>query len=377
MSIAPEGNVAAQVASAVSSICNSSARREELVDLLAEQSWIYRNLASGDAERIRGFVLASFEKVGLPQIALPIILEELETGINPYTVAAAAKALRGAAEVSDATFVALVAAANRIASNDDTVQYDSIDPEDRTATRTSALAEIIRTVAILGPRPRPLWAAIDTMAASGNVTPEAMAAIDRARICLSGTAQENCCCTAPPPLASPTRSSASCNIDGLALEDQSGINFYYKDFFHGRCSIVSFFYTRCMNPQKCSLTISKLATVQRQLAAMDLAARINIGVFTYDPAYDHAGRLRVYGIDRGFRFDERNRFIRTVGSFEPVRVRFDLGVGFGPATVNQHSVELMILDKEGNTVREFRRVPLHESEIVRAVGEIFGTTKSN
>ena len=36
----------------------------------------------------------------------------------------------------------------------------------------------------------------------------------------------------------------------------------FKDFFHGQPSIVVFFYTRCDNPMKCSLTVAKLARVQ-------------------------------------------------------------------------------------------------------------------
>jgi protein SCO1/2 len=53
-----------------------------------------------------------------------------------------------------------------------------------------------------------------------------------------------------------------------------------------------------------------------------------------------------------------------------VQARFDLGVGFGTATVNRHSVELMVLDASGDTVREFRRVRWDESEILQAITEI-------
>jgi len=35
-------------------------------------------------------------------------------------------------------------------------------------------------------------------------------------------------------------------IDDLVLQDQSGETFTYRDFFHGRASVVTFFYTRCM-----------------------------------------------------------------------------------------------------------------------------------
>lgn len=130
--------------------------------MLAEQSPIYSGLGSGEAERLRGFVLASFEAVGLPDSALPFVLEELGAGINPYTVAAAARALRGADRISDHALRLLGEAAWRIESNDDWLQYETIDPDNRTASRTTALAEIIRTIGLTGARARPL---IDAIAA--------------------------------------------------------------------------------------------------------------------------------------------------------------------------------------------------------------------
>jgi cytochrome oxidase Cu insertion factor (SCO1/SenC/PrrC family) len=372
MSAAANTAETAGVAETVVAIRRVPRRREELVALLAEQSSVYRGLSAGEAERLRGFILASFEKTGLPHSALPFVVEELETGINPYTVAAAAKALRGASEISDDIFALLVAAAERIAGNDDNVQFETIDPGDRAAPRTGALTEIIRTIGASGPRERSLWEPIDAMAIRGHVSEEAMTAIDQARRTLSGEPNEHCCCAPPPALALPTKSPAFRYIDDLVLEDQSGETFKYGDFFHRRPSVVTFFYTRCMNPQKCSLTVGKLAALQRRLAATDMGARINVGAFTYDPAYDHARRLQIYGMDRGFRFDDRNRFIRTVGSFEPIAAKFDLGVGFGATTVNRHSVELLILDANAVPARQFRRVQWDETEVVAAVREIAG-----
>jgi protein SCO1/2 len=375
MSAEPSGSLAQPtlLADTVASIRRSPARREELVAMLDEGSPIYQHLGSGEAERIRGFVLASFEKVGLPDSALPFVLEELETGINPYTVAAAARAVRGARRISEETFALLVSAAVRIESNDDYVQYDTIDPGDRATPRTSALAEVLRTIGASGVQARQPWSAIEAMEARGNVSPEAMTAIECARRELSGRASEQapeqCCCGASPP-AAPAKSTGSLNVDDLLLEDQSGATFRYGDFFRGRPSVVTFFYTRCMNPKKCSLTVSKLVIVQRRLAEMNLSSRINIGAFTYDPSYDRASRLQTYGLERGFRFDGRNRFIRAVESFGPIQAKFDLGVGFGPATINRHSVELMILDSRGQTVRQFRRILWDEAEVIEAVRDV-------
>lgn len=363
----------AELAESILSIRLAPARRSELVEMLAEQSAIYAGLGSGEAERLRGFVLASFENVGLPDGALPFVLEELGTGINPYTVGAAAKALRGADRICDRGLRLLGEAARRIEANDDWVQYETIDPQNRTAARTTALAEIIHTIGLTGGRGRPL---IDAMAAKSNVSLDVMAAIEAARRAAPAAAEtEHCCCAAPPPppqTAAATAAGAS--VDDLELQDQSGGRFRYRAFFRTRPSVLAFFYTRCMNPQKCSLTIGKLAALQRRLALLDMGDRINLAALTYDPAYDRARQLQAYGLERGFRFDERNRFLRCVESFEPIRLKFDLGVGFGSATVNQHSVDLLILDTQGEPAARFSRILWEETEIVEALDRLLGAS---
>jgi protein SCO1/2 len=122
-----------------------------------------------------------------------------------------------------------------------------------------------------------------------------------------------------------------------------------------------------MNPEKCSLTITRLARLQRLLGESDLGSEINLAAFTYDPVYDHPERLHAYGIERGLRYDARTKLIRTQDQFEPLQAKFNLGVGFGPSTVNRHSVELLILDSAGAVTHEFRRVQWDEAEVFSAL----------
>jgi protein SCO1/2 len=73
-------------------------------------------------------------------------------------------------------------------------------------------------------------------------------------------------------------------IASVTLQDHKGALITFKDFFQGQPSIVVFFYTRCDNPMKCSLTIAKLGRVQKLLEAQGLADRIHAAAITYDPA---------------------------------------------------------------------------------------------
>ena len=78
--------------------------------------------------------------------------------------------------------------------------------------------------------------------------------------------------------------------------------------------MVAFFYTRCDNPNKCSLTITKLGRLQRRLADLGLDGRIQTAAITYDPEFDLPARLRAYGENRGVVFSPSDRLFRTRGA---------------------------------------------------------------
>src|SRR4051812_27007453 len=123
--------------------------RDALAALLAEQSPVYSGRGTGETEHLRGYILASFEVLGLPASALPFVVEELEIGLNPYAVAAAAKAVRGAPDPPEAITALLLDAIDRIRSRDDVVSFDrSIRPDG--GASTTALMELFRTLAWLG-----------------------------------------------------------------------------------------------------------------------------------------------------------------------------------------------------------------------------------
>jgi protein SCO1/2 len=118
-----------------------------------------------------------------------------------------------------------------------------------------------------------------------------------------------------------------------------------------------------MVPEKCSLTITKLARLQRELAAASLTGRINVAAITYDPAFDLPSRMRAYGMDRGMAFDRHNRLLRTPNGLEPLQRYFDLQVGFGAATVNRHRLELFVLGREAEIAASFTRMQWGEQKI--------------
>jgi protein SCO1 len=348
---------------------------EALANLLAEQSPIYAGRGSSEVQRLRGYILASFETTQLPAAALPFVVEELEIGLNPYAVAAAAKALRGARDLPERITVLLLDAIDRIRSSDDVVRFDR-GADHSTEPPTTALMELFRTLAWLGSRGRKAEAQLRAMLVqqppgfSTRVRTEiekALAAISLPDI----PAQAHCCGGRPVPIAleqATEISQAGCDdIQATQLQDQDGAIFSFGDFFLGRPSVLAFFYTRCMNPNKCSLTITKLARLQGRLAEQALQGRFNVTAVTYDPAFDSPSRLRAYGVNRGLVLDDRNRLLRTTGTFEPFQRWLGLGVGYGTTTVNQHRLDIVVLDDKGCRSTQIARVQWDEDEIIAAL----------
>jgi cytochrome oxidase Cu insertion factor (SCO1/SenC/PrrC family) len=340
----------------------------ELAVMLAEQSPCFAGRGTNEAERLTGYVLASFETAGLPPEAVPFVLEELELGRNPYTVAAAARALRGAREVPAEAPALLVAAIARLRGADDVVSFDGFAPAPR-GDATTALVELARTLAQLGPRARP---ALDGLRALVNgegekFSPAVSAELARAAEALerADAGDPSACCFEQAAAPHVAGSSFCTDLADLALEDQDGTRLSLSEAFAGRPTALAFFYTRCQNPEKCSLTVTRLGRLARVSDAEALEA--NVAGLTYDPAFDRPARLKTYGADRGVVFSPRCRLLRTIGPFDPVREAFDLGVGFGPVTVNRHRLDLVVLDASLGVAARFQRRLWHEATVLDAL----------
>jgi cytochrome oxidase Cu insertion factor (SCO1/SenC/PrrC family) len=342
----------------------------ELAAMLAEQSASFAGRGTNEAERLRGYVLAGFETAGLPPEAVPFVLEELELGRNPYTVAAAARALRGAEDVPAETPALIVGAIARLRSSDDVVSFDGFAPTPTRGDSVTALAELARTLAWLGPRAKP---ALDDLRAlvegdGEKFSPAVGAELARAAEALAredSAAAAPCCSEHGGPAPADAAPVGGTELADLTLEDQDGTRLSFSEAFAGRPTALTFFYTRCQVPEKCSLTVTRLGRLARACEAEALEA--NVAGITYDPAFDRPARLKTFGADRGVVFTPRCRLLRTTGPFGPVREAFDLGVGFGPVTVNRHRIDLLVLDASLGVAARFERRLWHEAAVLSAL----------
>jgi cytochrome oxidase Cu insertion factor (SCO1/SenC/PrrC family) len=130
-----------------------------------------------------------------------------------------------------------------------------------------------------------------------------------------------------------------------------------------------------MNPERCSLTITKLARVAALISEAGLDNDIAVAAISYDPGFDLPERLRIYGAARGFAFSSNCRLLRTTGSFPEVRDLLGLGVSYGQATVNRHRIELLLLCPDGGLAAYRTRRLWPEGELFEELVRLTGNAK--
>jgi protein SCO1 len=381
---------------------------QRLAALLPENLPLYQGRSAAEATRLRGYLLAAFADTGVPQAALPFLLESLESGHDGYEVAGAAVGLRGLRAPTGREVPALLAALDRLAGADATISFERYKPSWPYAEPTTTLTELVKTIGMLDSGSGAPHADLKRFEDQHDVLParvlveirrvlEATAPRTGARhqgcgcgpgcrcghqagageSAAAGTtaadvaAQDTCCAPAAPSDAGTVqeRGHDESAATEILLEDQGGRLERFDDFYRGAPSVLAFFYTRCDNPYKCSLTITRLAEVQRALDERGSAGGIRVTAITYDPEFDLRHRLKLYGEQRGVRFGENTRFFRATSGFGRLRQRFHLGVNYGASTVNRHQIEVYVLNEQARATAAFTRLQWQVDDVVRAAEE--------
>jgi len=378
----------ADLAAAIDELRGTPGRRDELVALLPENVALYEGRTSAEVTRVRGYLLAAFADTGLPPAALPYVLEALESGEAPYEIAGAAIAVRGIEGPATEVVPYLLRAVRLLRGADATVTFERYDPRWPYEQPTTALTEVLRTIGGLGAEAASALGDLEWLATRRAYPASARAQMRSAAEAI-GMAQGSCgCCAAPEP--PPPASSGCC--DGVApgepveehagsasggalnvtLEDQDGQATSFAEFFCDAPAVVAFFYTRCENPYKCSLTVTKLAMLQTAIGERGLSGALRVAAITYDPDFDIPRRLRLYGSDRGVTFGHDTRFFRAIAGFDELSRHFGLQVGYGPSTVNRHGIELYLLDASGEVTASFSRLQWEPDEVLSTIASLRG-----
>jgi protein SCO1/2 len=356
-------------------------RREQLTELLLEDHSLYDQRGAATIVRMRGWVLLALARAGVSDAALLFVLEELDAGVDPYLVAAAARAIRSYPHPTAALAPFVMRGLTQIRYRDDPVSFENYGEYAVSSAGTSPVRELLTTLAWLGPHARGVLPELESLRAQrGGLSKKLLIEVDRAVDAIRGADQveepgADACCTLPSGLSSKLSwaisSRRGCEpIESTVFEDQQGALVTFREFFRGHPSIVVFFYTRCDNPLKCSLTVTKLARIQKLLEARGLFDQIHTAAITYDPAFDLPERIRGYGQNRGVRMDAGHRMLRATDGVNALQRHFKLGVNFIESLVNRHRIEAYILDAEGRIAASFERIHWDEEQVVDRTIEV-------
>lgn len=348
-------------------LAGRSDREPRLLELLEESAPVYRGRGSSSVIRMRAHLFATLERDGMPHSTLPFVLAELENGREAYGIAGAARALRGLDDPPAQATEYLLLGLRNIQQHDDAVTFGSAT----LGGSTSAVHEIVATLTHLGARVQP-WRDRLLQLASQKDSP--LPGATRARLERLATSSEPPpaadCCSIPSARITHSRSRRALGLRRIVASDQEGRELRLVHHCRGKVTVVAFFYTRCDNPNKCSLTVTRLARLQRELRQRDWQSDVQILGITYDPAYDSAALLKTYGLSRGFTFDAGHRFLRIAREdWATVRERFGLGVSYAGSIVTQHRVELYVLGPDARLVAGFARLRWSDDEVLGVVGQ--------
>jgi protein SCO1/2 len=370
-----------QFAALVDVLATDPGRCGQLTDLLREDHPIYCQRGATTVVRMRGWVLLALARAGVSDAALIFVLEELDTGIDAYLVAAAARALRSCQNPSDNLAPFVMRALTNIRYRDEPLCFEHYGEYAVSSTGTSPVRELLMTLAWLGARARGVLPELESLRAEhGGLSRKYRVDIDRALLAIRSAGQvdepaADSCCRTPGGLGDmvsrPLNSRGGVQtIEAAVFEDHRGDRIAFHEFFRGQPSIVVFFYTRCDNPLKCSLTVTKLARMQKLLEAQGLADQIHTAAITYDPAFDLPERLRMYGQDRSVLMNAHHRMLRAIDGMDALCAHFGLGVNFIESLVNRHRIEAYILDAEGRIAVSFERLHWDEQQVVSRAIEV-------
>lgn len=358
---------------------------KQLLDLLSEEHPVYRQRGTNTTVRMRGWTLIALSRWPLPDAALVFVLEELDTGVDAYLVAAAARALRSYRLRSPAFAPFVMRALTNIRYRNEPVSFDEYGAFG-TADDTSPVKELLLTLTWLGPNAANVLAEVKTLCSKrGGLTGKlltdvklALKAITQKKEQPDGL-QTGDCCNLPADMGQMLFRTEGSRIDPAAIgetvfEDQDDERITFNEFFLGHPSIVVFFYTRCDNPLKCSLSVAKLARIQEMLVSAGMSEQVRTAAITYDPDFDLAGRIRAYGENRSVCLNEGNRMLRSVNGMTPITRHFKLGVNFIESLVNRHRLEVFVLDRRGRIAASFERLHWDEQEVVTQTAAILSET---
>jgi protein SCO1/2 len=135
--------------------------------------------------------------------------------------------------------------------------------------------------------------------------------------------------------------------------------------------LITFFYSRCQNNRKCSMAVSRLGALQRELMQAGIDGEVRLLAISYEPQFDTPERINRYATDRGLRLGE-NALAVQLDSDRNQRLVDELQApaNYNAGWINTHGVELSLLDAEGRLVRKYHTLLWANDQVLRDLKRI-------
>ena len=215
-----------EIAAAIDWARRSPLHRSRLLEYLPQQHPLYRERSANEVIRIRGYLFESFRHNGLPESALPFVLEALETGRSAYLVAGAAIAIRGLPAPRPEIIPYLLKAVSNMKFEDDAISFETYKPRWPLTNTTTALMEIFRTFQWMGSAALESVVQLKELCLDSYFSQDVRAEIRKAISVIEDGARSGCC---EWPVSKRLRRTSfrkrkrlTADVAGLRLEDHDG-----------------------------------------------------------------------------------------------------------------------------------------------------------
>jgi len=161
------------------------------------------------------------------------------------------------------------------------------------------------------------------------------------------------------------------NQDGKAIRIQD-----YK----GKALLLTFIYTRCQDPNQCTLMSSNFAAIDQELQKQpDLYGKTHLLSISFDPAYDTPKVLRSYGAAHTGKYSDETfaHWEFASGSADEVKgiakffgLRYYLDTPSGTEQVI-HSLRTAVIAPNGKIVKVYRGNEWKPEEILKEIQNVF------
>lgn len=135
--------------------------------------------------------------------------------------------------------------------------------------------------------------------------------------------------------------------------DQEGREVNFNDFV-GKPMAVTFFFTRCPNPEMCPVIITRLAQLEAMVRKAGMTDDVNLLAISYDPTHDTPAVMKAYGSQRGMRFDGSAMLRPTNDQYLALLRELEVNITVSPNGTIGHFVEMILIDSQGRYARDYR-----------------------